>query len=417
MKIEFEEKHVRWGLAVFIVVTACILVFFAIYRFDALSELIGVITAILTPFIYGVVFAYLLCPVYNFATRHVYHLLSQKAGRPRFALSLAKGVASFLSMLVFFVVITGVCWMIIPGLIESIMHIAGILPESMERFIDWINIKLVSLPLLHDMLESWITRFTDNITNYVEQRMIPEYTEIVTSISTGVFGVLNVLKNFFIGVIICVYFLNSKEHFAAQSKKLILAVCREKKANDIFKGAAFTNKTFGGFINGKIIDSLIIGLICFVTMSIFHWEYPLLISCIVGITNIIPFFGPFIGAIPSALLILMINPMQCLYFLIFILILQQVDGNIIGPKILGDSTGLPSFWVMFAILVGGGLFGFAGMIIGIPLFAVFYAYFRTAVNNKLEKKGFSTDIRDYTIDRYRIQSDRKGKKTKGGAGK
>lgn len=416
MKIEFEEKHVKWGLVVFLVVTACILVFFAIYRFDSLSELIGAVTGILTPFIYGLVFAYLLCPVYNTATRHMYHLLSKKAGKPRFALSLAKGVASFFSLLVFFVVITGICWMIIPGLIESITHIVGILPESMGKFIDWINIKLVSLPLLHDTLESWATRFTDNITSYVEQRMIPGYTEIATSISTGVFGVINVLKNFFIGIIICVYFLNSKDHFAAQSKKLILAVCKEERANTIFEGAAFTNKTFGGFINGKIIDSLIIGLICFVMMSIFQWEYPLLISCIVGMTNVIPFFGPFIGAIPSALLILMVNPMQCLYFLIFILILQQVDGNIIGPKILGDSTGLPSFWVMFAILVGGGLFGFVGMIIGIPLFAVFYAYFRRAVNNRLEKKGFSTDIRDYTIDRYRIQSEKR-KKKKGGAGK
>lgn len=148
-------------------------------------------------------------------------------------------------------------------------------------------------------------------------------------------------------------------------------------------------------------------------MSLLGWEYPLLISCIVGLTNIIPFFGPFIGAVPSALLILMVNPMQCIYFLIFILILQQVDGNIIGPKILGDSTGLSSFWVMFAILVGGGLFGFVGMVIGIPVFAVFYTYFSRAVNRRLDKRGFSTDIRDYTIDKYRVKEKKKKSKKEG----
>ena len=139
----------------------------------------------------------------------------------------------------------------------------------------------------------------------------------------------------------------------------------------------------------------------------------MLISCIIGITNIIPFFGPFIGAVPSALLILMVNPMQCIYFLIFILILQQVDGNIIGPKILGDSTGLSSFWVMFAILVGGGLFGFVGMIIGIPIFAVFYAYFSRNINRRLDRRGFSTDIRDYTIDKYRVKEKKKKRKKEG----
>ena len=291
-------------------------------------------------------------------------------------------------------------------------HIISILPASMEHFIDWINKKTVHYPQMQETLEVWINRFTEKIVNYVEDKMLPSYMEVATSISTGVFGVITVLKNFLIGIIICAYFLNSKELFAAQSKKLILAVCSERHADEILKGAAFTNKTFGGFINGKIIDSIIIGMICFVSMTLLGWEYPLLISCIVGITNIIPFFGPFIGAIPSALLILMVNPKQCIYFLIFILILQQVDGNIIGPKILGDSTGLSSFWVMFAILVGGGMFGFVGMVIGIPIFAVCYTYFGKIINKRLDKKGFSTDIKDYTIDKYRVKERRKKKFTK-----
>lgn len=416
MKFQFEEKHKTWGLTVFLVIVASILVFFAVYRFKAFSELVSVGMGIVTPFIYGLVFAYLLCPIYNFTTRNMYSTLRKRAKKPKRALSVSKGLATFVALLVFFIVITGFCWMIIPGLVDSIMHIVSILPDSMNQFIDWIDVKTVHYPQIQETLENWINRFTENVVKYVEEKMLPSYMEIATSISTGVFGVITILKNFFVGIIICAYFLNSKDLFAAQSKKLILATCNESRAEEILKGAAFTNKTFGGFINGKIIDSLIVGVICFAVMSIFGWEYPLLISCIIGITNIIPFFGPFIGAVPSALLILMVNPMQCIYFLIFILILQQVDGNIIGPKILGDSTGLSSFWVMFAILVGGGLFGFVGMIVGIPIFAVFYAYFARTIDRRLDSRGFSTDIRDYTIDKYRVKEKKKKKKEGPGSG-
>ena len=166
------------------------------------------------------------------------------------------------------------------------------------------------------------------------------------------------------------------------------------------------------------IAFLLIGIICFLVMSVFGWEYSLLISCIVGITNIIPFFGPFIGAIPSTLLLLMVNPMHALYFIIFVLILQQFDGNILGPKILGDSTGLESFWVLFAVLVGGGLFGFIGMVIGIPIFAVIYYYIGRSLNRKLERKGFSTDLNDYRIDPYRTKRPKsKGRRRFPGFGK
>lgn len=416
MKLRLEETHVKWGVTAFLAVTACIIVFFAIYRFDVLSEIIRVVTGILTPFIYGMVFAYLLCPIYNLVTRNVYWICSQRMRNLKKTLSLSKGVATFVSLLVFAVIISGICWMIIPGLVDSIMHIVSILPDSMEHFSQWIDAKTMRYPEMQATLENWINHFTNNIIKYVEEKMIPSYMEVATSISTGVFSVITVLKNFFIGIIICAYFLNSKDLFAAQSKKLILATCSEARARSLLEGAIFTNKTFGGFINGKIIDSLIIGIICFIVMSLFGWEYPLLISCIIGLTNLIPFFGPFIGAVPSALLILMVSPMQCVYFLIFILILQQVDGNIIGPKILGDSTGLSSFWVMFAILVGGGLFGFVGMVVGIPIFAVFYAYFSSAVNRRLDKRGFSTNINDYTIDKYRVKQTGKRKREGKGNG-
>ena len=407
MKLNLEEKNVKWGLTAFLVILCGILIFFAVYRFTAVQKLVGVITGILAPFIYGLVMAYLLCPIYNFTVRSVYDLMNRGKRKFSKALPIAKGVGTVVALAVLFIVVTGILWMIIPGLVDSIVKIIDILPSSMNQLMHWADLKLQNFPIAQTRIDSWINHFTENAIQFVTEKVLPEYTTIATSVSAGLLGVFTALKNIFVAIIICAYFLNSKDLFAAQSKKVIVAFFSEHTAKEILDGASFTNKTFGGFINGKIIDSLIIGLLCFVCMTIFGWEYTLLISCIVGITNIIPFFGPFIGAIPSALLLLMVDPHQCLWFLVFILALQQFDGNILGPKILGDSTGLASFWVLFAVLVGGGLFGFIGMVIGIPVFAVIYAYATRGINRRLEKRGFSTNISDYMIDSYRVKKNKK----------
>lgn len=410
MRLNFEETHKKWGLTAFLVILSSMLAFVVIFRFKSLADVFDVILTILTPFIYGLVFAYLLCPIYNFVTRNLLSLFERKMRNAKRALTLSKGIATVASVTFFLVVIVGIGWMVLPGLVDSAVHIADILPSSVNNLMDWLGGKITSFPLAKDTLEALVNQITDQIVDYVQTKMVPSYMELATKISTSVYGVLVVLKNIFVGIIICVYFLNSKELFAAQTKKLIYATVRRERARSILDAATYTNKTFGGFINGKLMDSLIIGILCFIVMTLFGWEYPLLISCIIGVTNVIPFFGPFIGAIPSALLILMVDPVQCLYFLCFILILQQFDGSILGPKILGDSTGLSSFWVMFAILVGGGLFGFVGMIIGIPVFAVIYAYFSRGVNRQLGKRGFSTDIKDYMIDNYRVKKEKRVKK-------
>ena len=414
MKVSFDEKHIKWGLTAFLVVLCSIIVFFAIYRIDSVNKVLGICVSILTPFIYGLVMAYLLCPVYNFTVRGVYSLLNRRKRVFSRSLSFSKAVGTFVSITVMLVIITGILWMIIPGLVESITKIIKILPSSMEELKAWLDVKLTNMPEVKNVLDGWINNFTKNAIDFVTQTVLPEYSSIATKISEGVIGVLNVIKNFFIAIIICVYFLNSKDTFAAQIKKIILSVFKKNTADEILQGAAFTNKTFGGFINGKLIDSLIIGIICFIVMSIFGWEYTLLINCIIGITNIIPFFGPFIGAIPSALLLLMVDYRQCVYFVIFIFILQQFDGNILGPKILGDSTGLASFWVMFAVLIGGGLFGFIGMVVGIPIFAVIYAYVSRAVNGKLRKRGLSTALDEYRVDSYSVKNRDVRKMKKGG---
>ena len=212
--------------------------------------------------------------------------------------------------------------------------------------------------------------------------------------------------DFFVALIICVYVLNSKEIFIAQSRKLILAVFKTERAEKIFELGRLTNETFGGFINGKIIDSMIIGIICFIAMNLLGLPLPMLVSVVVGVTNIIPFFGPFIGAVPSGIILLIIEPMSAVKFAVMVLVLQQVDGNIIGPKILGKSTKLASFWVMFAIIVSGGLFGFVGMVLGVPVFAVLYTYIRRAVNGRLREKAMPTDTLLYEdFGKYNIEKE------------
>ena len=222
----------------------------------------------------------------------------------------------------------------------------------------------------------------------------------------GILGTFGVMIDFLVALIICIYVLNSKEIFLAQAKKFILAAFSRDRAAKIFEFGELCNNTFGGFINGKIIDSIIIGIICFIAMTVLGLPLTVLISVVVGITNVIPFFGPFIGAIPSIILLLFIDPWAAVKFAVMILVLQQLDGNVIGPKILGKTTKLASFWVMFAIIVGGGLFGFAGMILGVPTMAILYIYISRIVNNRLAGKDLSNKTQVYeNFEKYKIDKE------------
>ncbi len=410
MKVKLEKKHYQWGLTAFMVIVCSVLLFFALYRFNIIYEGIKIFVKVLEPFIYGLVMAYLLCPIYNFSVCRCYALMNRGKYKFKYDLTFSKAVGSIISLAILITVIMGVLWMIIPGLIESLVNVVDIIPSAVERFSAWIDVKFADLPVAKGTIDEWTQSLTDGIMQFAKDKILPQADSVVLSISGTVLEAVGTLLNFLIGIIVCGYFLNIKDTLAAQAKKFIVATFNENRAEEFLAGAAYTNRTFGGFINGKIIDSAIIGIICFICMSIFQWEYTLLISCIVGITNIIPFFGPFIGAIPSALLLLMVDPMQSLYFVIFIFILQQFDGNILGPKILGETTGIASFWVLFSVLVGGGLFGFIGMVLGIPVFAVIYTYFEKIIDKRLARKGFSTETADYKVDKYRVKRDKDKKR-------
>lgn len=285
--------------------------------------------------------------------------------------------------------------MIVPSIIESVISIINDSPRYVQNIRHWLETILKNNPEWQTIVFDYLNKYSPKFENFLNVEVLPQMKAILQHLTIGVFGTLIFIKNLLIGLIISIYLMASKEEFVSQSKMFVYAFFDTERANAIVKAFRFTHRTFGGFIGGKIIDSVIIGILCYIGTSIIGTPYKLLVSAIVGVTNVIPFFGPYLGAIPSAFIILMINPMQCLYFLLFILLLQQFDGNILGPKILGNSTGLSSFMVIVAILLFGGLMGVPGMIIGVPLWAVFVAGIKYLRAHELRKKAMPTDEKVY----------------------
>ena len=296
--------------------------------------------------------------------------------------------------------------LVIPELMESIVGLIKDIPNMVDTTYGWIDTLLAENPKLAVYVHDLIDDNLDNAIKWAQDYAVVGAETVISGISVGIIGTFMLVIDMFVALVICVYVLNSKEIFQAQIKKAIIALFPEKKAKDIFEFGTLLNNTFGGFINGKIIDSIIIGILCFAGMTILGLPLSVLISVIVGITNVIPFFGPFIGAVPSIILLLFVDPVASLKFAVWVLVLQQLDGNIIGPKILGKATKLASFWVMFAILVGGGMFGFIGMVLGVPTMAIIYIYLARLINNKLKKKNMTTNTLVYeNFDKYKIDKE------------
>lgn len=395
------EEHMKYfyiGITAFCVMAAGITFFFCLSELSSIQRMISKVAHILSPIIYGLVFAYLLNPVYNFFQKHSENWLRKNFKKLKKAHSLSKGISTIAALAVFLLILFGVIAMVIPQVIQSIMGIVETLPKNIQDLAKQIEKLLEDNPELEEQFMKYYTEGWEWIQGWLKNDLVPNMQVLVTNVSSGVISALNFVKNLLIGLIVTIYVINSKTEHLAQSKKIIYSLFPEKTALFIIDQFRLADKMFGGFIIGKIIDSIIIGCLCFVGMSILRFPYTMLISVIIGVTNVIPFFGPFIGAAPSALLILLVNPLQSIYFLIFILILQQFDGNILGPKILGNSTGLSSFWVLFSILFFGGIWGFVGMIIGVPLFAVIYELVSTYINHRLRAKDMST-VTDHYLDK------------------
>ena len=402
MKIRWNHRYVQLGVTAFLVIAASILFYYGIFHMKSLVSGIKTFFGIMAPIIYGAAIAYLLTPIVNFLERKIFFPIFRKRKKPlqKKGKKVIRWICVLLSVFFMFLVIYALVMMILPQLIRSIVNIIYSFPHYVNVVEDWLNsIVKKGWKLNPDMINQ-VNQYSSRLQEYLTNTLLPQMQSMMKNISASFLDLLVFLKNFLIGAIVSLYILADKEGFIAKAKMATYAVLPAKWATFLVHAMRFTHKTFGGFISGKILDSAIIGVLCYVGTSIIGTPYAILVSVIVGVTNIIPFFGPFIGAIPSALIVLMISPIKCLYFIIIIVAIQQFDGNILGPKILGNSTGLSSFWVLFSITFFGGICGFAGMVLGVPVFAVLYDIIRRLVKKGLDKRNRTEMYDEYELDRH-----------------
>ena len=387
------------GMTMFLVIMACVVLYFALLRLDSITNAVSMVIDVLKPILYGMVIAYLLNPIVKQVDRILVTRLEKYMQKNR-AKKCSRGIGVILSLVFLFALITALCNMLIPELVKSIRDLIITLPGQLNNVVDWFNHLQASDTAMGILMRNALEEGTTTLQNWLRTDLMPQVNTIMSNLTVGVLNILNEVLNFLIGLIVSVYLLFSKEQYSAQCKKMTYAFLKTNHANMLLHLTKKSNEIFGGFIIGKIIDSAIIGVLCFIGLSLIKMPYTLLVSVIVGVTNVIPFFGPYIGAIPSAFLILLSDPKKGLYFIIFILVLQQIDGNVIGPKILGNSTGLSPFWVVFSILIGGGMFGFVGMIMGVPTFAVIYYIISMITSQRLERKNLPLTTVHYGVKSY-----------------
>ena len=415
-RLGIETHYVQWGVTAFTVIAASTLCAYLIFNFGKITTLFSNLLHNMRSIIYGMILAYLMTPIVNKIERRILQPIwtkmnkdnnDPKAKKAQRAISVIVTITMLILLLYLFFA------SIIPQLVQSITSLVAQFPTYTENLQEYINKVLMRNPNLAKTVSTLLNTYNSELEDILTTKLLPKLNSTISKASanilSSVVAVISTLWNLIIGLIVSVYLLASKEHFAAQAKKIIYAMTNREKANGIIKNVIFVKHTFGDYLSGKVADSLVIGLLCFIGMTCMQLPYTLLISVIVGVTNIIPFFGPYLGAIPSTILILMVDPKKALIFVIFILLLQQFDGNFLGPKILGDSTGLSSFWIIFAITLFGGYFGIIGMAIGVPVFAILYAAVRFIIQKSLKKKGLSIYTKDY-MNLSHIDADKKYQK-------
>lgn len=388
----WDKKYLYWGITAFLVISASVLFYMLLHHLPEISSTWNKIMTILAPFVWGLVIAYLLLPL----TRALEKLFSSpKMKKAHIKGRFARFAAIIVSEIVLLIILTAFVLLILPQLYSSIETIVVNSPAYYAKVTDWLELRLEDHPEVEQYVSQALETLSNQLMDIVNNRLLPSMGSVLSSLTTGVFAALKGVYNLIVGIIVSIYLLANREIAKAGFRKVLYSVFSIETAEKIRAGLVFTDKTFMGFLSGKLLDSAIIGLICYIVCAILKMPYTLLVSVIIGLTNIIPFFGPLIGAVPSAFIILLVDPLKCLIFVVFIVVLQQIDGNIIGPKILGSTVGINGFWVMFSIILGGGLFSFAGMILGVPVFVVLYTALSALVDKQLRRNDLPQDFDTY----------------------
>ena len=397
------RRYGKWALTAFITVCAILVFYDTFYQSGALGELLQKTTKILAPVLYGMALAYLLSSVVNRVEQMMLPGINKLCARRQMAAVKVgapwlRAVSILLTWSLVLLMLYLLMSVLVPQLIESVKTLIANAETYYNTIYGWGNELLKDNPKVALRLQQLLEDYRESADGFLSG-LVPKLENLVLSVTdgiwSGVWGVVNFAMDLVIGIIISVYLLATKEKSLARTYKGIYSLLREDRAAALIQGARKVDAIFSGFIRGKLLDSLIIGILCFIGCSILKMPYTPLISVVVGVTNVIPFFGPFLGAIPSIFLILLVNPLKAVYFALFVLALQQLDGNVIGPKILGDSTGISSFWVIVSILVGGGFFGVLGMFLAVPVFAALQTLAKYLVNRQLRRRGMPLDAKHY----------------------
>lgn len=372
-----------------ILITYAVFLLFVIMNFSTVWNILSVILSVLMPFVVGFIVAFLVNLPYLYFSEKVFIGMSK---RGKIAQKMRKPLALVLAYLIIFGVIGFLIGILVPEIIDSVDKLItnfSIYSESFRKwltdFMDrWFNIHLNNNSDIFVFVNDIFSRLTGSeLKNWLSEMsssLMPSVFDVTKNVTTTII-------NLFMGVFISCYFMGCKEKLLYQSKKFIVAYIPDKIGNKIFEIGDLSNKIFGKYVYGKIIDSIIIGILCFIGMSIFGFDYAVLMSVIVAITNLVPVFGPIVGAVVTIFIMLMINPIEAIWFAIFLLVLQQLDGNFIGPKILGNSIGISGFWIMASVIIGSGLFGFWGMLLAVPIFSTLYVLLSRHVNSRIVTIG------------------------------
>ena len=378
------SRYFKIGLTLFTSALAVILVYALIFKGTEIRAAFSKITVSLAPLLWGIFIAYLLWHVIRWVQGYLDKWIRIKNERVK--RRLCRALSIIVSLIFFLAVIVLLFSMILPAVWEALKTFVGSLSEYETKAHEYIDLLLKGVPWLSNFIGESTDVIFDKISEFITNGITANIEKIISTVSSSVISFGKGLLNFLIGIIISVYILASKEIFAMQAKKILFSLFKEENAMLIIGRMKRSQKIFDGFVTGKLLDSFIIGVLCFIGLTILRIPYAVLISVLVGVTNVIPIAGPFIGAIPSAFILLLVDPIKALIFVVFIIVLQQLDGNLIGPKILGDGVGLSAFWIIVALLVGGSMFGIVGMFFAVPVFAIIYDLIRDLINRKLEKR-------------------------------
>ena len=404
-RFRWDKKYLYWGMTAFFVIAACILFYMLVSNLGWLGNVLHQLGSILSPFVWGLVIAYLLYPLMRIYQRSLFRPLCRrlfkKSREPeKTRAKAARGLSVCLSIITLLVVIAGLIWLVVPQIYSSVEAIVANGSAYVTQVEDWLEKTLENYPQVEAALSGLFGDLSQGLFHWLSENFLPEIKNLLAGVTMNLYYVLRGIYNVFVGIIVSVYVLYDREGFKARVKKVLYCIFSLEAAKRILQGIQFTNRVFMSYISGKLLDSLIVGVICYIGTLIMGTPYALLCSVIVAVFNLIPFFGPVIGAVISALIVLTDSPLKMLIYVIFVIILQQFDGNMLGPRILGSRVGVNGFWVLFSIIVGAGLFGFAGMLLGVPVFVVIYTFFRQLINRKLARSGLPADAAEYGAARY-----------------